>query len=59
MHEVEEEELLHDSLLRDICGEELVRDDDDDNMLVFSEEGDGEEEEAEDIDDGGLSDSED
>ena len=46
MHEVEEEELLHDSLLRDICGEELVRDYEDDNMLVFSEEGDGEEEEA-------------
>ncbi len=34
MHEVEEEELLHESLLRDVRGDELVGDGDDD-MLVF------------------------
>ena len=57
MHEVEEEELLHESLLRDVHGDELVRDDDDD-MLVISDESD-EGEEVEDEDDGGTSNSED
>ncbi len=58
LHEVKEEELLHESLLRDIRGDELVRDDDD--MLVFCDESDdGEKEEVEDEDDGGMSNSED
>ncbi len=54
MHEVEEEELLHESLLRDVLGDETVRDDD--AMLVFSDELD--EGEETDKDDGGMSDSE-
>ena len=57
MHEVEEEGLLHESLLRDVHGDELVRDDDDD-MLVISDESD-EGEEAEDEDNGGTSNNED
>ncbi len=53
MHEVEEEELLHESLLRDVHGDQMVQDDDDDDMLVFSGESE-EEEEAEDEDDSGT-----